>query len=207
MPVHHPLLGRRSHQVGPCVTLWKQAQLAYGRAHELCGRARRTLALQVAAQVAQGGGPVLWIAPDWCSDPLHGPGMIGLLAPQDVIFVSPKRAEDLLWATEEALRSGAVSVVVADLPEPPPLTPVRRLHLAAETGGTLSGRAPLALLLTPGQGGAPGVETRWSLEPAHQPGRDRWHLTRLRARMAPPCEWWLEENDLHPMKADALAAE
>jgi protein ImuA len=46
----------------------------------------------------------------------------------------------------------------------------------------------VALLLTPGEGGAPGVETRWHLAPRPgwaRGGGPRWRLTRLRSRMAP----------------------
>jgi protein ImuA len=46
--------------------------------------------------------------------------------------------------------------------------------------------------MAPGDGGAPGVETRWRLDPAPGWARDgspRWRLGRLRARMAPPAEW------------------
>ncbi len=197
-----PLLSRRSYQPPPALTLWDEVGLPLSRVHELCGRARRTLALQIAAQT---GGEVFWIAPAWGADPLNPDGMAPILPPGRVTFISPSRPEDLLWAMEEVLRAGLVPVVVADLPEPPPLTPVRRLHLAAETGAGQGHCRPLGLLLTPGDGGAPGVETRWRMEPAHTLGRDAWQLDRLRARMAPPRSWRLEDGGLHRSGYDDAA--
>jgi protein ImuA len=165
----------------PAVPLLGRFLLLGGRAHEICGSARRRMALWLAAETA---GPVIWIRPAWHPDRLHMAGVRAEIDPGRLLMVAPERPEDLLWVMEEALRAGAVALVVCDLPEPPGLTPVRRLHLAAEAGG-----APLGLILTPGEGGAPGVESRWRLEPAHEGAAEGWHLSRLRARDAGPGDW------------------
>lgn len=163
--------------------------LARGRVHEFCGPARRTLALTLARGMT---GPVFWIAPAWMPDRLNPEGVLSFIDPGRLVFVTPRRAEDLLWSMEEVLRAGAVPLVVADLPAPPALTPVRRLQLAAETGAAEGRLIPLGVLLTPGRGGAAGTESRWEMIPRHT-GTDRadlsWHLHRRRARTAPEAGW------------------
>ncbi len=155
--------------------------LLRGRVHEGCGPARKALGAMLAGACA---GPVLWIGAGWEGERLMPGGLVGFADPGRFIFVAARRAEDILWAAEEALRSGAVPLVVADLIEPPGLTPVRRLHLAAEAPDS----APTGLLLTPGTGGAAGVESRWHLAQAPM---GEWRLARLRARAAPPATWAL----------------
>ncbi len=164
---------------------------APARAHEICGPARRMLALSVAGAC---DGPVFWIRPAWRSDRLCPDAMRRFVNPGRLTFVSPGRPEDLLWAMEEALRSGAVPLVVADLADPPGLTPVRRLHLAAETGAAVRCPGPLSLLLTPGEGGAQGVESRWHVAPRHSGALSAWRLERRRARTAPPKAWMLHDS-------------
>jgi protein ImuA len=157
--------------------------LTPGRVHEFCGPARRTLAALALSAGGQAAEGVVWIAPSWAEEELMAGGLAAFLDPGRLLIVRGKSLPDLLWAMEEALRSGA-GAVVADLPEVPDLTPMRRLQLAAEAGG----RAALALALTPGEGGAAGAATRWSLAPAPADG---WQLVRLRARLAPPAAWHL----------------
>ena len=166
------------------------AEFARGRVHELAGPARRTLAVMLAGRTT---GAVLWIAPAWAEARLHPEGVQPFLDPGRLLFAAVPRAEDLLWTLEEALRSGAVAVAAADLPAPPGLTPVRRLQLAAEAGTAAAGAAaaPVGLILTPGEGGAAGVESRWHIAPAHRPGRSEWRLARTRARALPPAAWRL----------------
>ena len=183
------LLTRKSHRQGeaPALTLSAPLSLACGRSHELCGPARHSLALMLAGQTS---GPVLWIRPAWRSDRIHADGAVSYLNPGRLVFADAPRPLDILWCMEEALRSGATPLVIAELEEPPGLTPIRRLHLAAQSAP--SKPAPIALILTPGEGGTQGVESRWHLAPNHADGQSLWTLTRLRARMAPPASWVME---------------
>jgi len=188
------LLTRQSHRrKGPApLSLLPDMTLERGRVHEFCGPSRRVLALATGAAMT---GPVLWIRPAWETTRLNPDGFFHQLAPHRVIFVEPARETDIAWSMEEALRSAAAPLVVAEMQKPPALTPVRRLHLAAERGGE-AGEAPLGILLTPGAGGAAGVETRWSLAPAHAPRKvEAWTLTRLRARTAPPATFTVSTTD------------
>ncbi len=197
------LLTRASHRrrAGPALPFLGELALELGRVHEICGNARRFLAALVAGQAR---GPVVWIAPDWQAERPNPESLARLFDPGRVLFVEPGRAEDLLWCMEEVLRSGTAPLVLADLPAPPGLTPVRRLHLAAEAGGAVAGRgaAPLGLILTPGTGGAPGVESRWQMVSRHalaDTGRGgtarAWQLDRLRARTAPQKSWRVTPGD------------
>ncbi|TDK48750.1 ImuA family protein [Antarcticimicrobium luteum] len=187
MPTH--LLTRAPERKRPQLVLRDGIALSRARAHEVCGPARWTFALWLAGHST---GPVLWIAPGWERAALNPDGMAEWADPGRFLFVHPRRAQDLLWCAEEALRAGAAPLVVTELPAPPALTPVRRLHLAAETGaGAERGTAPLGLLLTPGNGGAQGIESRWHMAPAHADAARRWRLERRRARTAPPGAWTL----------------
>lgn len=188
----------------PQLELASGLTLPRARVHEACGGARVTFALWLAGQTQ---GPVFWIAPSWTAHRLNPDGMLGFADPGRFTFVSPLRPEDVLWSMEEVLRSGMVPLVVADIPAPPGLTAVRRMHLAAETGATEGHETPTGLLLTPGEGGAPGIETRWQMEADHGPDRSRWCLGRLRARTAPVRHWHVsglpEKARVHPVAETA----
>lgn len=180
------LLTRQSHAPRPGLKVLEGMSLVPARLHEICGPARHRLAMLVAAALQ---GPVFWIAPDWQGDRLNPDGMAPLAGPERFTFVTPRRAPDLLWTLEEVLRAGVVPLAVAELPDCPGLTAVRRLHLAAETGAAEGRVAPLGLILTPGNGGAPGVESRWHMAPAHEPASPGWTVSRRRARTLPPATW------------------
>ena len=185
------LLTRSPDRGRPTLQPHPDIRLTLARVHEACGPARRSFAMWLAGQMS---GTVLWIAPAWDPDQLHPDGMLPWVDPARFLFVHPRRSEDLLWCMEEALRSGAVPLVVADIPGLPGLTPVRRMHLAAETGaetetGLGPDQAPLGLLLTPGDGGAQGIESRWHMAPTHSGRTRQWRLERRRARTQPQQAW------------------
>lgn len=185
------LIHRASHRPAPILAVRSEMALTLGRAHEICGPARHTLAAMVAARTS---GPVLWIAPSWERDRLHPSGLRTFFDPARLLLAHPTRPEDLLWCAEEGLRSGAAALVVVELPQPLALTPVRRLHLAAETGAETAPHPPLGLLLTPENGGAQGVESRWHMAQDHGRGQRGWALARRRARTLPPAAWHIPQG-------------
>ncbi len=187
--------------------------LARGRVHELCGPARWTLAAMI---LGQSEGPVLWIGPGWVAERIYPPGLEEWADPGRIIFARSRRPEDILWSMEEALRSGAIPLVLTDLPAPPALTPIRRLHLAAETGAEAARHAgrlpPLGLVMTPEKGGAQGVESRWHMAaaPSHSTlieRRSAWLLQRLRARLAPEAAFHLRREAPDAMGQARLVGE
>lgn len=193
LPIHHhaPRRGEVAQPLAGDLTLQR------GRVHELCGPSRLMLAARIMARTQ---GAVIWIRPGWAPERLNAAGLQPLADPSRLILVQAPRDDSLLWAAEEALRSGAAPLVIAELLAPPALTPTRRLHLAAETGAEAARRdgaiPPLGLILLPGQGGAQGVESRWHLAPAPSrallwSGEETFTLTRLRARLLPPASWSL----------------
>ncbi|MGM0584703.1 MAG: ImuA family protein [Pseudomonadota bacterium] len=198
MPVIEAGRLTRGAAAGPRLELGAGAALPLGRAHEVCGPSRAAFAAMAAGLLGarDGPGPVLWIRGPKAEGRLNPDGLAAFFEPGRLVLAAPRREADLLWCAEEALRSGAAALVVAELPGPPRLTPVRRLHLAAEAGGEGRAAPPVALLLTPAGGGAEGVETRWRLAPAPteaEPWTDggppAWRLELLRARLAPPRAW------------------
>ena len=209
LPLHHDSGGRKPLPQQP-LPGGLGLGLARGRVHELCGAARTALAALI---LAQSEGPVIWISPGWLPERLYPPGLCDMADPGRIIFARARRPEDLLWAMEEALRSGAAPMVLADLPAPPALTPIRRQHLACEAGTEAAshrGRlAPLGLILTPGEGGSQGVESRWQMVAAPSgstllESRSAWTLRRLRARMAPPAAWQLFSDPAGRISANPL---
>lgn len=187
--------------------------LLRARAHELCGPARLSLAVLILGQCR---GAVVWILPAWRADKPYACGLSDHMAPDRLLLAQVRREEDLQWCAEEALRSGAAPAVVVEMPKLPDLTAVRRLHLAAQVGAeaaakTGAGTPPLCLILTAGDGGAQGVETRWHMRatalgsaPAGE-GESAWRLERRRARTAPVAAWALTRTGARGLCAEPVA--
>ena len=140
------------------------------RAHEVCGAGAYVFASIVCGV---SNGSALWISPHHQQERLHPGGVAPFCSPDRLVYASGKTQTDVLWMAEEALRSGAVKVVVAQLTKPIDLTAGRRLQLAAEVGRTLG------VFLIPEGMGSNAAETRWRCSP-HFDAKDstlhRWKL-------------------------------
>ena len=129
--------------------------LKSSRVHEAEGQGRFAFA---AYQMGQHAGAIYWINLEGQADGLL-PQELHANLHERVHFVEVATENDLLWATEEALRAEPVGLVIT-LPEKPlSLTVGRRLQLAAEAGQTTG-----LILIREGQG-SNAAETRWKCEP------------------------------------------
>ena len=134
----------------------------------------------------------------WCRLPRtnrpaipYGPGLarFGVPTPRLIVARAEKPA-DLLWAMEEALRSGRFVAVLGD-GLAPDLTATRRLQLAAEAGGAT------ALLVFPGtdhRNRLSAATTRWRVAalPAARPECPRWQVSLERCRGGGRSAWSFE---------------
>lgn len=176
------------HEVAPAC--WPDMPAAIGFAASLAVRRQETT-----------GKPVLWLRLAGQAGEmgeLYGAGLINLGLPRAKLLTARlKKSGDLLWALEEALRSGAASLVIADAPEAASdLTISRRLQLAAASGITPA----ILLSQKPMQGGTAGA-TRWQVRAAPSsppaddllaPGNPAWALSLTRCRGGKPGEWLVE---------------
>lgn len=99
-----------------------------------------------------------------------------------------KHARDALWATEEAVVSGAVNHIIAEV-DTVDFTATRRLALASGRHGV-----PVTLILPDGHEGATAAATRWRIAARPSapnpydpkaPGRARWRANLERCRLNP----------------------
>ncbi|MCL5777762.1 hypothetical protein M1105_12290 [Limibaculum sp. FT325] len=166
----------------PPGALLAEASLAAGRLHEATGPGRRAFAAAIAGGL---DGPVLWLIDARLREMLCPQGLAGHFDPARLILVRPVGRLALLQTMEEALRSGAAPLVVAELDRAADLTQSRRLQLAAGSGGGIG------LCLVPEGGLATNAaESRWHAAPLPSPGGSARHgWTRIKSRHGQPGRW------------------
>lgn len=148
----------------------KHFPLKRGRAHEVTGPGAAGFA---AIASGLGGGPALWVVEGWQGERLNPVGLAEYCDPQTVLMAQGRDQADVLAVAEEALRSGVVQCVVAELSKPLGLTAGRRLQLAAEAGKTTG-----VFLIADGAG-SNAAETRWRCTPQFDPADStlqRWEI-------------------------------
>lgn len=158
------------------------------RVHEAGGAGAHAFAFAMARAAV---GPVVYICPAHETDRLLPSGIARLLPPARLMMVQAVGEADLLWATEEALRSGAVGFVIAAPQKPLSLTAGRRLQLAAEAGRCTG------LLMIRGGMGSNAAQTRWHCVPewgAQDSTLQRWSLIKNKeGTLGDWCVGWNEK--------------
>jgi protein ImuA len=139
-----------SHNLGPAFPLRP------ARVHEVCGPAAPAFAVCAAASLQ---GPILWLREAWLPELLNPLGLFPFLDPARVLLARPPSQTDGLALAEEALKDGAIVLVVLEITRPLDLREGRRLQLAAGAGGTTG------LCLIPEGMGSNAAETRWRATP------------------------------------------
>ncbi|MEM6596179.1 MAG: hypothetical protein AAF672_15435 [Pseudomonadota bacterium] len=137
-----------------------------GRTHEVSGPAALSFALALANAR---GGTTLWAREDWAPEQLNPVGISPYLDPAKLLIAKGKDQLEVLAVAEEALRSGAVTLVVMELSKPLDLTAGRRLQLAAEAGKSTG------LCLIQDGMGSNAAETRWHCAPVFSESGDSTH--------------------------------
>lgn len=129
---------------------------------------------------------------------LYGHGLLTLGLPRErFLTVSVKKPKSLLWAVEEALRSKALSAVIAEIDHRAiDLNLTRRLSLAAERGST-----PGLLVFSHPVFGATAALSRWQVKARastpppfdeRAPGLPAWNIALERCRHGKSGNWSVE---------------
>lgn len=135
------------------------------RTHEVCGASAYAFAYALAGQVCGANGrAALWVREAWHGTQINPVGGAAYFDPSQLLIAQAPRHIDVLASTEEALRSGHVAVVIAELTQPIGLTEGRRLQLAAQEGNATG------LCILPEGMGNNAAQTRWRCTPVFDEG-------------------------------------
>lgn len=141
---------------------------------------------------------------------LYGAGLESFGLPRErLLNVTLRTADAVLWTLEEALKSGALGLVMADGDGGRmDLTVMRRLMLAAAAG-----RTPGLIVFSSPVAGGTAARSRWRVRSrlsrgapfdAEAPGLPAWQVTLERCRGGEPGRWLLEWD--HAKSSFALAS-
>ncbi|MDB6176999.1 hypothetical protein PAF17_05690 [Paracoccus sp. Z330] len=133
---------------------------ATSRTHEVCGAGACVFSFALSAQL---NGHTMWIRENWDTSQINPTGFADFLEPAALTVCNTKNQPETLAVAEEALRSGAVSLVVMSLNKSLGLTEGRRLQLAARDGKSTG------LASIPEGMGSNAAETRWRCSPVFAP--------------------------------------
>ncbi|SEO01634.1 protein ImuA [Salinihabitans flavidus] len=131
------------------------------RVHEVCGPSAMSFA---AIASARAQGDFLWIREGWQPDTLNPVALSEMADPARLLIARTANQIESLAVAEEALRDGAIPLVVIEVTRPLDLREGRRLQLAAKNGQTTG------LCLIPEGMGSNAAETRWHAAPLFDPG-------------------------------------
>ncbi|MEZ5714231.1 MAG: hypothetical protein R3D85_03055 [Paracoccaceae bacterium] len=129
--------------------------LRNARVHEACGPGAVSFAAVAAAQSAA----VLWLREAWRNEIVNPVGLSAFFDPSKLLLAQTRDQSETLAVAEEALRDGALPLVVLDITRPLDLREGRRLQLAAKAGQATG------LCLIPDGMGSNAAETRWQCTP------------------------------------------
>ncbi len=152
-------------------------KLKKGRIHEVTGDARASFAGVVAKKIS---ASVIWIGRKKTIRSIHPTALEKFMNPGQIITVTCLSRKEVLWASEQALKSQGANLVISEMELGPNLTESRRLQLAAEQG------VSTGLVLISRNAQTSSAQTRWDCYPILKNPADnmpQWHwlLTKNKA--------------------------
>ena len=158
--------------------------------HEIYGPAAVSLTSMIVSFTT---GTIIWIRPKSQLQQLNPNGIWEIknnINKYIIVYSNPKQ---LLWATEQAARSGACSAVVAEMEKPPNFIASRRLQLIARAHYTL-----VIILPHNEKNIAPSAaETRLraTSTPTSVHGSPRFHINLFKNKNGTNLDWEMEWHD------------
>lgn len=162
-------------------------RLAKGRVHEAMGDSADMFAVLTASRL---DGPIIWIGLSRDIGSLAPTALQDFIDPARVILTEGISRSEVLWAAEQALRSGCAPCVVVELSAGPNLRESRRLQVASQEGGGTG------IILIHGRAHTSACETRWHCC-ADNRGANCWRWTLTKNRRGEPGAWrvsWMKNE-------------